>query len=344
MHIIIPAYKPDMRLIQLITDIHEKTDFGIIVVNDGSGEAFDEVFAAVPEYCTLLRHEVNQGKGRAMKTAFAYLLKNGADNAVIVDADGQHTPEDAMRIAAEMEKYPGELVLGCRTFGKDIPFRSRFGNKLTIAVFAAASGKKVSDTQTGLRGIPMDVLEFFTTIPGERYEYEMNMLLYTVERGIGIREIPIETIYIDNNSSSHFNVIRDSLKIYAVIFKFVASSMASFLIDYILLLVLQAIFLGSLGAENALAVATVGARIVSSICNFIFNKKLVFKDEQNLISTLGKYYLVAALILGLKYIALYLLTIVGSMHLAFANILAELALYALSYTLQRVFVFKNKRK
>ena len=170
------------------------------------------------------------------------------------------------------------------------------------------------------------------------------MLLYTVERGIGIREIPIETIYIDNNSSSHFNVIRDSFKIYAVIFKFVASSLASYLIDFVMLLVLQALLIGVLGEKNALAVATVGARVISSIFNFIFNKKLVFKDEQNLISTLGKYYLVAALILGLKYTALYFLTIIGSMHLVFANMIAELALYALSYTLQRVFVFRKKKR
>ena len=354
--VLIPAYKPDEKFVDFVT-LLRKQNIPVVVVDDGSGEACSDFFVSAEKVgCVVVHHEVNGGKGKALRTGFEEVIRLNSKGAgynyvVTADCDGQHdikaitTVVEAAEESLLSEKGPAFIIGGrFRDEGEKIPFKSKLGNGFTRLVFKIATGLSIHDTQTGLRAIPETLFGEMLKIKGDRYEYEMNMLLYTVERGIGIREIPIETIYIDNNSSSHFNVIRDSLKIYAVIFKFVASSLASYLIDFVMLLVLQALLIGVLGEKNALAVATVGARVISSIFNFIFNKKLVFKDEQNLISTLGKYYLVAALILGLKYSALYFLTIIGSMHLVFANMIAELALYALSYTLQRVFVFRKKRK
>ncbi len=345
MFILIPAYKPDERLIKLTEDIHRMTDFGILVIDDGSGKDFQHIFEALPNYVIKLKHEVNQGKGRAMKTGFEYLLKSfPGEPCVICDADGQHTPSDAKKIASELEKYPDSLVIGCRKFGNDIPFRSRFGNKLTVGVFALASGKKVSDTQTGLRGIPASAMKFFSEIPGERYEYEMNMLLYAVEDGIDIKEVGIDTIYIDNNSSSHFNVVRDSIKIYSVILKYAAVSILSFLIDYVLLLIFDAVFNKGFTSAKSLLYATMLARVISSAFNFAMNKKMVFKNKAGIASTAVKYFLLALTVLALKYVVLFALNDVLNITLAIADIIAEVLLFNFSYIMQRKFVFKNKRR
>lgn len=344
MYVLIPAYKPDMKLIKLVCELHERTDFRLIVVNDGSGAEFEEVFEKLPDYCKLLRHEVNCGKGRAMKTGFSYILEQGIKESVIIaDADGQHTPEDIIKIAEKCEENPDSLVLGCRTFDKSIPLRSLIGNKITIGTFALASGKKVSDTQTGLRGVPFSSLEYYILIPGERYEYEMNMLLYTVENGIDIAEVPIQTVYIDNNASSHFNVLRDSIKIYGVMLKFIMASAASYVIDFVLIMLLSKLFGGMENEKLALLIATVGARAVSSVCNFMMNRKLVFKSRQNFWGTLIKYYLLVVVILGLKYVVLFVLNIMLALTLFWANAIAELLLFSFSYMVQRTFVFRNRR-
>ncbi|MBQ9941903.1 MAG: glycosyltransferase, partial [Christensenellaceae bacterium] len=103
MYVLIPAYKPDNCLLDIVREIHENTDYSIIVVNDGSGQAYEPVFAALPDYCTLLVHDVNKGKGRAMKTGFTYLCEHGTkgDGVVIVDADGQHLLKDVVRVCEE---------------------------------------------------------------------------------------------------------------------------------------------------------------------------------------------------------------------------------------------------
>ena len=84
MNVIIPAYKPDEKLLKLIDDLHENTDYNIIVVNDGSGADCDGIFQAIPDYATILTHEVNRGKGRAMKTAFEYCAANFPDDPGVV--------------------------------------------------------------------------------------------------------------------------------------------------------------------------------------------------------------------------------------------------------------------
>lgn len=192
---IVPSYKPDEKLAGVLRDLTAAGFERIIVVDDGSGPDYEAYFRQAEGYpqCVLLRHEVNRGKGGALKTAFAWFLEHtGEDLGVVtVDGDGQHTAADALRCARELEAHPDSLVLGVRQFdGADVPLRSRIGNQATIWCFRVLCGVGVSDTQTGLRAIGTDFLRALCTVPGDRYEFETNMLLATSRLGIPIREVP----------------------------------------------------------------------------------------------------------------------------------------------------------
>lgn len=220
MNILIPAYKPNMKMIEL-TETLLNEGYIITVVDDGSGEEFKEVFSSLNSKVKLLTHEVNKGKGCAMKTGFAYILENYPESqgVITVDADGQHLPEDIQKVKEKMLKNKNKIVIGSRLFKGEVPLRSRFGNSVTKFVFAVVSGLRLEDTQTGLRGIPYSLLKEMLSLEGERYEYEMNMLMYIAKKKIPLVEVPIETVYIEDNASSHFNTIKDSAKIYKAIFK-----------------------------------------------------------------------------------------------------------------------------
>jgi len=219
MNILIPAYKPNTRMIELVETLL-KEGYEVTVVDDGSGNEFNEMFSSLDSKVKVLTHEVNKGKGRAMKTGFAYILENYPDSkgVITVDADGQHLPEDIKKVKDKMLEKPGKIIIGSRHFKGEVPLRSRFGNEVTKFVFAVVSGLRLEDTQTGLRGVPYTLLKEMSSLDGERYEYEMNMLMHIAKKKIPLVEVPIETVYIEDNASSHFNTIKDSAKIYKVIF------------------------------------------------------------------------------------------------------------------------------
>ncbi len=346
MQIIIPAYKPDERLLKLVEDIHSETDYNIIVVNDGSGEEFDAVFSALPGYVTLLVHDVNMGKGRAMKTGFSYIAEHFPEDpgAIIADADGQHLIKDIVNVANALIAHPDNLVLGSRRFTGNVPFKSRWGNAITRFVFALASGVRVYDTQTGLRGMPTKYMSMFAGLRGDRYEYEMNMLLKAAEQGIIIEEVFIETVYIDDNSSSHFHPVRDSFKIYAVIFKFIFTSFLSFLIDYALFVVFSALTARMPDANLGRLISVAAARVISSLCNYFLNKKTVFKGCDGSHAAVMKYYLVALIVFGANYGLLTLMENVFLWNKLISQALSMALTYPISYYFQRMFVFKSRSK
>ncbi len=338
--VVIPAYRPGEELLSVAAKILEQTEYSVLVVNDGSGGEYDSVFAGLPEQVIVLCHEVNRGKGAALKTAYAYIKAHPEYTGVITaDADGQHLVRDIIRIGDALKEQPAALILGSRKFVGDVPARSRFGNTLTRFIFRISSGVKVNDTQTGLRAFGTCWIEDMLAIKGERYEYEMNVLLYCAKRQISIQEIPIQTVYENNNSGSHFHVIRDSVKIYTVILKFVSASVAAFLIDFILLLLMQYLTRG-LGKELSLLVSVVSARVVSSLCNYSLNRRFVF--AQGTRTSILKYYIVAAALLGLNYSFIWVFNAALPIPLAVAKIITELLLYPLSYVLQRRFVFAKR--
>ncbi len=338
--VVIPAYKPGEGLLQVAAGILEQTKYGVLVVDDGSGEAYAPIFEKLPEQATVLRHDVNQGKGAALKTAYTYIAQHAEYTGIITaDADGQHLVRDIIRVGGALDAEPDALILGSREFVGKVPARSRFGNTLTRFVFRVSSGAKVYDTQTGLRAFGTRWIQEMLEIEGQRYEYEMNVLLYCAKKQIQIREIPIQTVYEDNNSTSHFHPIRDSIKIYGVILKFVSSSLAAFLIDYLLVLLVRYLTRG-IGESLSLLVSVVSARVISSLCNYHLNRRFVF--AQGTKTSIVKYYGVAVALLLLNYGFLWVCNVALPIPLPVAKILAEVLLYPLSYILQRRFVFTGE--
>ena len=227
--VIVPSYNPDEKMVDTVKGLLEYGFDDVLVIDDGSAKEKRVFFDEVKDLSgvTVLHHKVNRGKGRAMKTAFKYCIKNRPDieGVITVDGDGQHLPKDIRNCLEVMEEEGDKVILGVRDFSKpDVPKKSKFGNNLTSAIFRVF-GLKISDTQTGLRAIPKAYLKDMVRVEGERYEYETEQLLVLKQLGISIREVTIDTVYIDDNESSHFNPIKDSIKIYRVIFKFMGKSL-----------------------------------------------------------------------------------------------------------------------
>lgn len=334
MIVVIPAYQPDEKLYRLVLALRERTDFPIVIVNDGSDADRAPLFASLEAHATILAHAVNRGKGAALRTALSYIYERypAAEGVVTVDADGQHLPEDIARVFAAWAASPEKLVLGSRRFTGKVPFKSRFGNAITRFVFTLSTGVRVFDTQTGLRAFSVSRIPMMLEMKGDRYEYEINVLLYATRNRIPILEVPIETVYIENNRSSHFNPVRDAWRIYKMILFFVASSLFTMLVDYVLVVGLSA---AMRGVAQSLLISVVAARSVSSLINYFINCKLVFEHRSR--SSIPRYYLLAVGMLALNY-GLLLLT--GRfMPVAVGKLLVELALYPLSFYLQRKYVF-----
>ena len=341
--LIIPAYKPGKDMLALLAQFRGNGDFMPVVVDDGSGAEFAPIFDALPEDVVFLRHPENRGKGAALKTAIAHVLEHmpECDLALTADADGQHRYEDILRVNEAARENIGGLTLGSRRFDGDVPLRSRFGNAVTRQVFAIASGAKVYDTQTGLRAFGREAMKAFLSVAGERYEYEINMLLSAAQSGMPVKEVWIETVYLDDNSSSHFNPFRDSLKIYLCILKFGASSLLGFVVDFLMVLLLSALT-RSLPKAQSLRVSVIGARIVSATVNFLVNRKVVFKGNESLGRALGKYALLAACVLAVKTALMHLTTIVWGWPLVLSNIIIELLLFLVNFTIQGRFVYRKR--
>ncbi len=334
---LIPAYKPGEILLDVARGLQE-AGFWVLIVDDGSGEEYAQRFAACQAYGKVLRHEANRGKGRALKTGMAYIesLGGGARTVVTVDADGQHRVEDALAVCALAQRRPDALVLGSRALEGRIPLRSRFGNTMTRMVFWMATGRRIYDTQTGLRAFSTACIQDMMEIPGERYEYEMNVLLSLAKKKSPMLEHNIATIYIDGNSHSHFDVVRDSLRIYKELLKFSAASLFCFLLD-------TALFGLLLGLGQNLTLANVGARAVSASANFGLNRRFVFGHREAWLPAAGRYLALAAAVLAGNTLVLYILAQILDLPWLFAKVLTEMLLFLGSWILQRKVVFAPRR-
>ena len=348
--VIIPSLNPDEKLVEVVDSLVSKGFDDIILVNDGSDSSHMEPFNKVSGYpqCTILTHEVNKGKGRGLKTAFEYCMSNrkDIDGVVTVDGDNQHKADDIYRCCQAMVEQKDKVILGVRDFsGDEVPFKSRFGNNMTSFVFKFACGLNISDTQTGLRAIPYKYLELFDNVSGERFEYETNMLLELRQSNIEFEEISIETVYIEENASTHFNPIKDSLKIYGVIFKFLFSSIASSVIDLAMFTIISALLIGRVDNGIKIFIATVGARIVSSLCNFTFNRRAVFKSSGDVAGALARYYILCAAQLCVSYLMVLFVTNIlslGQVLMVVAKAVIDTILFIISFQIQRRWVFKSK--
>lgn len=336
MIVIIPAYQPDEKLVRLVEELREKTTYPIVIVDDGSRESCQPIFTQLESAATVLHHEINRGKGAALKTALSYIQQNfPADEGVItVDADGQHLVKDIIRVTEDWEQNRDALVLGSRRFTGKVPFKSAAGNAITRFVFRISTGVPIYDTQTGLRAFAVSRIPMMLDMRGDRYEYEINVLLYATRHRVPIREVWIETVYIEDNASSHFHPVRDAWRIYKMILLFVASSFTSFLIDVLGFKLLRILFpaQGQLFAE-------ITARVISSLANYFMNKELVFEGKGK--DSIVRYYILAIGILALDYGILYILTALGVPEML-AKIVAGVVCYPVSFYFQRRFVFVTK--
>ena len=300
--VVLPSLDPDEKLVAVIDGLLEVGFSHIILVNDGSKPEnlhyFTEQAEKHPEI-TLLHHAVNRGKGAALKTAFNWFLVHKPDSygVVTVDGDNQHHKLDTKACAENLLKT-GHITLGVRDFSQDdVPARSRFGNKTTSAVFKIFVGMTISDTQTGLRAFSREHLKQMMRVEGDRFEYETNMLLAMKRLDIPFDEVKIRTVYIEENASSHFHPIRDSWRIYKLIlvhfFRYTLVSIASALLDNGLFALLSGLLNSTLAGMALTAVATAGARIISSLFNFFMNKAVVFQSNIPTAKAMLRYYALA---------------------------------------------------
>lgn len=341
---LIPAYNPEPCLINLVQKLKER-GFWILVVDDGSMREYRKIFQKLDDVGSvlILTHTTNKGKGSALKTGLAYIQKHISENytVVTVDADGQHSPKDVEMVCKVSQKHPGYLILGSRKIQKKTPLKSKLGNQITRMVYALTTGVSIYDTQTGLRAFDNTILPKLLVIPGERYEYEMNVLLECSRNKIPIKEIDIETIYINDNAGSHFHPWKDSCRIYKEIFKFSASSLISFCLDYgIYSLLLW--FTGGFSKNISLFISNVIARILSGYFNYQINQKLVFQKEEDSAKTAVQYVLLAAGILAGNTLFLELLVHLG-MNQYIGKLCTELVFFIISWFVQRTFIFKQQR-
>lgn len=333
---LIPAYKPAACLPELLKQL-KNYGFEIFLIDDGSGAAYEHIFFECSRYAEVLYHMQNEGKGTALKTGLTEIALHYPKDAVVVtvDADGQHKPDDVLAVSKLAENNPGALVLGSRKLSDNMPLRSKLGNAVTRFVYRISTGLHVYDTQTGLRAFGTELIPKFLQISGNRYEYEMNVLLYCARERIAVLEHPIETVYLDGNSSSHFDAVKDSVRIYKEILKFSASSFIGFLVDYTAYSILL-LFGCSLTLSN------IAARIISASVNFTLNRRLVFKSSGSLVKSLAKYAILAACILAGNTMVLSFLSGVCGIHRMLAKIITETVFFVISWLAQKTVVFRRK--
>ena len=358
--VVLPSLDPDEKLHAVIEGLLEYGFTDIILVNDGSKPEnlhyFEEEAASHPDVIHLLHHEVNKGKGAALKNAFRYFLSNRPEGfgVVTVDGDNQHHPEDTRACCEHMMTH-SKTVLGCRDFTLDhVPPRSRFGNHTTSMIFKIFVGMTISDTQTGLRAIPRDVLTKLVDVYGDRFEYETNMLLAFKQQGIEFDEVKIRTVYIEENKSSHFRVIHDSWRIYKLIlahfFRYTVSSLVSSVVDTGCYALLTALLGGLLKDIALTAAAAVTARVISSLLNFFMNQKLVFKTNTSTGRAMTRYFLLAVPLLIAQTLltegtyALFSISAAAVGLRTLIYVIVMTVLFVASYMIQQRWVFAPEKK
>lgn len=330
---VIPAYNPDETLLRLVEEL--RGHFPLVVVNDGSdsGVQFERLIAT--EGVTVLIHDTNRGKGAALKTAFRHALDQYPDSigVLTLDADGQHLPQDVLQVAERLRERPESLVLGVRSFTGGIPLRSRLGNLFTLWVMRIFTGIQISDTQTGLRGIPTSALPALLEVPFDRYEFETEMLCAMKESDFAFEEVPIQTVYLNANQGSHFRPILDSLRIYWVLLRHMLAGIASVAVDY-------AVYLVTLMVSGQILSSVYAGRLSSLLINFLLVKHFAFRSRSRGARQF-LFYLVQ--VFGMAFVTAYVVRMAESLlgiDPAYSKIPVDILMYPINFTIQRVLIFR----
>jgi len=351
---IVPSYCPENTLISVVAGLKDFIP-EVVVIDDGGGDKYKGIFGELD--ATVLTNEVNRGKGYSLKKALKYIADkypNEQVAAVTVDGDGQHNPKDCKIVLEKAEEEPGSLALGGRELPADAPLRSRFGNSVTRKVFKAVAGFEIKDTQTGLRaycGKGADLLKF-TAIEGDRYEYEMNVLLSLKELNIKAVELPIEVIYADSkNSTSHFRPVRDSLRIYNTILcrnaktqtaMFVCSSLFCTGLEFLVFWLLS-LATSMLPELVSVTFANIASRVLAVAVNFTINRHMVFRSDKNAAVTGTEFFVLAGVILLLSTVCIDLLVNIG-VNRYIAKVAVGVAFFFVNWLVQKFFIFKGEKK
>ena len=353
--IVIPVLGPDSHFMPYCHSLLEHGADRIIIVDDGSPDKTNFDYSgwedSYAEKIVLLKHCINLGKGRALKDAMNHFMnmEDVSDFCGIItaDSDGQHTVDDVCRLKETLQQDQDRLILGIRDFDHNkIPVKSAFGNRTTRRVFHLLHGVKLKDTQTGLRAVPTKLIPLYVGLYGERFEYEMNMLIHSARNHIGITEIPIQTIYLHNNKGTHFSPLHESFAIYKLIFgtffRYILSSVSSFAVDIVFFrLVLGLAQALPLTQTGRIFTATIAARIISSLYNYLVNRNIVFRSSGNAVTSLIGYYAlcVVQMLLSASLVALLVHGVQFSETVA--KIIVDSFLFLLSYYVQRKYIFRE---
>lgn len=351
--VVIPALNPQTELITYVEALTTQGFSNILIIDDGSEPDHQVVFDELKKLLSvdLLVHETNRGKGAGLKSAFKYYLEHKDHHqwqgVITVDSDGQHLVSDVERINDEINGANSWLVLGTRKFDtEDVPKKSLFGNRTTTGFFRLFYGKTISDTQTGLRGISDELIPHMLDIEGDRFEYEMNMLIWAVKHGVFISEVPIQTVYLNDNESSNFRAIADSYLIYKHILKsflvFILVAISSFLIDVTLFQLLILVF-ERMTSGARIGLAALIARLSSSLYNYAMNKKFTFKNDDQVKKSIFKYYALMVVELVISTVIVFLIYRITFLPELLIKVLVDSAIFVISFFIQKYFVFNSHR-
>ncbi|MCX6623921.1 MAG: bifunctional glycosyltransferase family 2/GtrA family protein [Acidobacteria bacterium] len=338
--LLIPAYLPGEELRGLVDAVLARAGEllnGVVVVDDGSGPGYRALFAGIAALpgVTVLRHAVNLGKGAALKTGFNHAMLTWPEAAGIVtaDADGQHGVDDILNVARYLAGHPDEIVLGVRGFTGAVPLRSRIGNTLTRYVFQVFTGLKVTDTQTGLRGWPARYCLAALPIPINGYDFELECLMEARENhGFKVTQLPIMTIYMDGNKGSHFNPVRDSLRIYFVFVRYCGASLAAAFVDSLF-------FYIAWHFSGRLAWSQVAGRLAALLIAFTLQRKLVFRSNVGMGRSLAKYLVLLVVMGVVSYSMMSFLNQRAHLPVLAAKMTAEGLLFLANFSILRQFIF-----
>lgn len=351
--VVIPALDPEEMLRDYAAALLEQGAEQVVAVDDGSGPASRPIFEALEamEGCTVLRHERNRGKGRALKDAFAFIAGQSrweGCTVVTADADGQHRVEDVCTVGRAAAEETDRLVLGVRDLtGPQVPVRSKIGNRLSSWAFRTLYGPRLGDTQTGLRGVPWGMLEWCCGVRGERYEYEMNVLIRLAREHRPPRQEPIQALYFDNNRGTHLRALRDSWRVFVILVSglgwYAASSVLSAVTDVAAFWLCSAVLFRPLPPLFGYWWSTLTARALSSALNYTLNRRYVFGGRPSG-RTLLRYYC----LWGCQLLCSYLLLLVMNRLLpgiwpTVNKALGDVVLAVCSYQIQMHWVFREEK-
>ena len=347
--VLIPSYEPTNDFVEyakIVSGFAKE----LIVVNDGSGPQFDPIFSSIAELenVVYISYPKNMGKGYALKQGFKYCQDNHDQNDIIVraDCDGQHTIEDIKKVYWAVKSHPKAFVLGSRDMNSpNVPARSKVGNKQIRRMFKFFYGLKMYDSQTGLRGATVEITSKLIGVKGDRFDYEHSELIFLKKNKFDILEVPIKTIYPENveDHVSHFRTFKDGIRVFGAMLKnlgaYLISSALSAVLDVLIFYLFVKVILIDRSAVNSL-IATITARVLSSILNFALNYKYVFNGASK--KSIYRYYILWISQLCASYLIVLLFGNIMGFNLTITKIIGDLILAVISYQIQQNWVFRVK--